>query len=279
MTDDSPQQTSSLVGVTRALTVLSHLSAHPSGQPMKNIHTDLGIPFATLHRLLGVLEERGWVVRSATTKRYRLGPAALRLSYVEPGASTIIEPPQELRRASATLGETVFLTQLYDTRVICVSLVEGAHPLRLFVRAGQEMPLHAAASARAILAYQDPSFTEHLLTSSRRDSFTPGTIREVNEVIDHLSTVRQRAFDVCDSELDNDVWAVSAPIFRANGRVDSAVTMAAAGARVVSVDARAKAAAAVLSAARELSTQAGYYGSALAARPLERLAEQMEDGS
>lgn len=256
--DTRPGATIMLTGVSRTLRVLSHLADAPSGLSMKTIHEELSIPFATVHRLLAALETEGWVVRSSTTKRYRLGPEATRLGRDDRRSEAIVTPHDALRVASQETGETVFLTRIYDTRVICVSLVEGRHALRLFVRAGQEMPLHAAASARAILAYQDSMFVEHLLTSAPRDAYTPGTIREVNRVIDHLARVRQFGFDVCDNELDNDVWAVAAPVHEADGRVGLAVTIAAAAGRMASDATRVKAARSVIAAARVLSEENGY---------------------
>ncbi|MDQ1205280.1 IclR family transcriptional regulator [Microbacterium sp. SORGH_AS_0862] len=267
--------TAGLTGITRALRVLSHLADAPAGLPMKAIHSELGIPFATVHRLLAALESEGWVVRSPTTKRYRLGPEAVRLGRSHGRTETIVAPPDALRVASVATGETVFLTRMYDTRVICISLVEGRHPLRLFVRAGQEMPLHAAASARTILAYQDPMFVEHLLTAAPRDAFTPGTIREVNRVIDHLAKVRGFGFDVCDNELDDDVWAVAAPVYEADGRVDVAVTIAAAAARMDSAESRVKAAQSVIAAGRALSLANGYIAADDQDLTAERLMTQM----
>jgi IclR family acetate operon transcriptional repressor len=264
------------LAVNRALSVLTYLADSPAGAAMKTVHVDLQIPFTTLHRLLGTLEAGGWVVRSPTTRRYRLGPAAARLGRANDTGSTIVAPPAPLRDVAASTGETVFLTRLFDTRVICVSLVEAVHPLRLFVRAGQEMPLHAAASARSILAFQEAEFVEHLLTATPRDAFTPATLREVNRVIDHLVDVRRAGFDVCDSELDNDVWAVAAPVFRADGRVEAALTMAAAAARVDSPEARAAAAAAVLKGAHELSRRDGYRGVLRDVPGADQLISEME---
>lgn len=276
MTDEQKAGSSAtLSGLSRALRVLSHLADAPSGLSMKTIHAELDIPFATVHRLLSALEEEGWVMRSAATKRYRLGPEATRLGRSHRDTGAIIAPPAALRVAAAATGETVFLTRMYDTRVICVSLVEGHHPLRLFVRAGQEMPLHAAASARAILAYQDPVFVEHLLTSAPRDAYTPGTIREVNRVIDHLSKVRKFGFDVCDNELDDDVWAVAAPVYEADGRVNIAVTIAAAAVRMDAPANRIKAAQQVIAAGRELSAANGYIDVDESATAAEHLMEQM----
>ncbi|GAB1818916.1 IclR family transcriptional regulator [Herbidospora sp. RD11066] len=247
--------------VVRALNVLSHLAAYRQGLTLQQLHQQLDIPVATMHRLLATLEHEGYVSRSPTTKRYVLGPDALKLGHVEDYESFLIQPPAALVDAERKIGESVILTQLIDGRVVAVSIAGSKRPLRLFVRLGQEVPLHAAASARAILAYQDPVFAEALLASYPRASFTSGTVRELNRIIDHLALVRARGFDVCNNELDEGVWAVSAPVRSGlGGRVQTAVTVCAAWSRVEDPAVRATATRHVLDAAERLSREQGYEG-------------------
>ncbi|MFF7195046.1 MULTISPECIES: IclR family transcriptional regulator C-terminal domain-containing protein [unclassified Streptomyces] len=245
--------------VVRALSVLTHLSAYRQGLTLQQLHQQLEIPVGSMHRVMSTLEHTGFVSRSPTTKRYVLGPNALELGHVEDYEPFVIQPPSALVEAERRCGESVVLTQLIDGRVVAVSIAGTKRPLRLFVRLGQEVPLHAAASARAILAYQDPAFVETLLSSYPRASFTSGTVREINRLIDHLAVVRQRGFDVCDNELDEGVWAVSAPVRSGpSGRVSSAVTVCAAWSRVADPADRAVKARIVLDAAQALSREQGY---------------------
>ncbi|WNI18797.1 IclR family transcriptional regulator [Actinacidiphila sp. ITFR-21] len=247
--------------VVRALSVLTHLSAYRQGLTLQQLHQQLEIPVGSMHRVMSTLEHTGFVSRSPTTKRYVLGPSAVSLGHVEDYEPFVIQPPAPLIEAERRCGESVVLTQLIDGRVVAVSIAGTKRPLRLFVRLGQEVPLHAAASARAILAYQDPAFVETLLSSYPRASFTSGTVREINRLIDHLAVVRKRGFDVCDNELDEGVWAVSAPVrVGPAGRVSTAVTVCAAWSRVADPADRADAARIVLDAAQALSREQGYDG-------------------
>jgi DNA-binding IclR family transcriptional regulator len=246
--------------VVRSLSILTQLSDRREGLTLQQLHQTLEIPLGTMHRLLATLESEQFVVRSPSTKRYTLGAAALALGYHEQYDAFLVAPPAPVLDAGRDSGETVFLTQMIDSRVVCISLVESVHPLRLFVRTGQMMPLHAAASARALLAYREPAFVEALLAAQHREAFTTGTIREINQLIDHLAQVRTHGFDVCSSELDNDVWAVAAPVFDASGRVEYAVAMAAAASRVGTAERRAECTNIVLRAAAQLSRGRGYTG-------------------
>lgn len=245
--------------VVRALSVLSCLGPERAGLTLQQLHVALDIPLGSLHRLLGTLEQTKFVSRSDRTKRYTLGPAARRLGG-EKGPVEMAAAPTPVSRAARQSKETVFITRIVDERVVCTSLVESTHHLRLFVHPGQEMPLHAAASARVILAHRDPAFVERLISESPRDAYTGLTVREVNRIIDHLGVVRRQGYDVCDSELDPDVWAVAAPILEADGRIESGVTLAAAAGRMKSPHRRADMTLVVLRAARELSAGQGFAG-------------------
>lgn len=246
--------------VVRALSALTLLSNRREGLTLQQLHRDLEIPLGSMHRLLHTLESEQFVTRSPSTKRYSLGSAALALGYREQYDSFLVPPPQAVVDAGRESGETVFVTRMIDSRVVCIALVESVHPLRLFVRVGQEMPLHAAASARVVLAHRDPMLVEALLAAHRREAFTSGTIREVNQLIDHLAKVRQHGFDVCSSELDDSVWAVAAPVFDASGRVESGIALAAAAGRADSPERQAELTRIVLGAAATMSRERGYGG-------------------
>jgi DNA-binding IclR family transcriptional regulator len=246
--------------VVRSLAVLTCLADNRQGLTLQQLHHLLDIPLGSMHRILATLEHERFVSRSTRTKRYILGANATNLVPSQSYESFLVPPPAPVIEAARLTGETIFLTQIIDSRVVCVSLVEARHRLRLFVKIGQEMPLHAAASARVVLAYRDPLVVEVLLAAYPREPFTSGTPREINQLIDHLAQVRERGYDVCNSELDDDVWAIAAPVFDASGRVELGVTLAAAWTRMEDPARRAEVTRIVLTAAKKLSTERGYTG-------------------
>ncbi|MHB1173316.1 MAG: IclR family transcriptional regulator [Lacisediminihabitans sp.] len=217
--------------VIRALKALKRIAAARQGITLQVLSDELNIPIASTHRLLADLLQEQYVVRSHDTRRYFLGPAARELGgHRETNATSRIVHPALARLASET-GETVFITELIGSVVLAVSLVEGRHPLRLFVRAGQEMPLHAAASARVLLSELPEGEARALLSLSPITAFAPSTPKSVAEVLAHLPAIRARGYDICDDELDHDVWAVAAPIRDASGQIVAAMTLAAPAVR------------------------------------------------
>ncbi|HET6356868.1 IclR family transcriptional regulator [Streptomyces sp.] len=247
--------------VVRALHVLRALAPKSKGATLQELHEELDIPVGSLHRLLATLAKEDFVTRSVVNRRYFLGPTARQLAEQNPHQSALlVTPHRAVVTAAEASGETVFLTELIGDRAVCVALSEGRHPLRLFVRIGQEMPLHAAASGRSLLAYRPEPDVRSLLTQRALTSFTAETPVTVDDVLTHLTLVRARGYDVCDDELDRGVWAVASPVFTSTGAVAASVTLAAAGSRMRDPLTRATAIQTVLTAARDLSTELGFSG-------------------
>lgn len=211
--------------VVRALTVLDYLSENSDGRTLQDISDGLDIPVATAHRLLAVLHEQEFVVRNSVDRHYKLGPAAFRLATGIRRAANVAR--EHMERLTEATGETVFLSELIDSRVVCVGLVDGARPLHLFVRIGKEMPVHAAASARALMAFQPAKRIDELLLNHELVRYRQGTQTTPEAVKSRLALIRQRGYDVCKDELDPNIVAVGAPVRTAGGQVVASVTIAA----------------------------------------------------
>lgn len=240
--------------VVRTLSVLRYLSESASTPSLADIAEALAIPLPSVHRLMGILVDEEFVVRSPG-KRYALGPAAWGLSRGPRRVADAAVP--HMRELSRQTGETTFLTEMVGRRAVCTSLVDGTRPLRLFVRAGQEMPIHAAASARAILAFLPEREARAFVSSHELVRYTDDTPGTVDAVMDHLKVVAQRGYDVCDEELDLNVVALSVPIHANDGRVSASLTIAAPRERL-EPSTRPGWTMSLLDSARLLSTECGY---------------------
>jgi IclR family acetate operon transcriptional repressor len=211
-----------------------------------------------MHRVLGILHEENFISRSPISLRYFLGPATRNLA--ERNISTTGGMPafsKRIRRLSEETGETVFLTELQGSEALCVALVEGTYPLRLFVRLGQSMPFNAAAAARVLLAYLDDGAARQLLESQKLPEFRAATPHTVDEVMARLERVREKGFDVADDELDAGVWAAAAPIFTSTGRVAASLTVAGSAGRLGNDEAKARMLELLTRAATEMSEELG----------------------
>lgn len=244
--------------VVRSLSVLTMLGKYPDGLSHQELCDRLSIPLATMHRILKTLVNESFITRSPVSKKYFLGSASKDLVEASDFSSLLVSPPIPLLDAARDSGETIFLTQLVDRRVVCVSMVESYHSLRLFVRIGQEMPIYPAASARSILAHVDRQILASILVEQERKSIPEKGFNNNQNFLAHLERIKEQGFDVCDNELDEYVWAVSAPIYNIDGQVSMAVTLAGASVRMKSIESKVKAATTILKTANAISELRGF---------------------
>jgi IclR family acetate operon transcriptional repressor len=243
--------------VVRALRVLSAVAESSGGASLQELAETLQLPVSTVHRLIGVLESEKFVIRTTRGKRFLLGPAVQ--SLLARTSSDLLRRVAEptMARLNRATGETVFLAELVGKDVICVALSEGTRPLRLSVRLGHALPLHAAAAARVILGWLEEQEAESLLDGAELTRWTPRTITDRKELVRHLALVRERGFDVCDDEMDNHVWAVAAPVRDLSGNVRAALTIVVPLPTVGDAARRLELQTAVLAAAAEISAELG----------------------
>jgi DNA-binding IclR family transcriptional regulator len=243
--------------VVRALRVLTSLANAGGGLGLQELADALELPPSTVHRLAAVLMDEGFIVRTQRDKRFMLGPAVRGLvaSTSSDYVRRVAEPT--IARLNRATGETVFLAELVGKQVVCFAIVQGTRPLRLFVHLGSALPLHAAASARVLLAHLDDASTSALLDSVQFTQWTPRTITDRTELTRHLALVRERGYDVCDDEMDDHIWAVAAPLRDMTGQVRAALTVVAPLPTVGDAVRRGQLQAAVLQASTEISAELG----------------------
>ncbi|MBI2756246.1 MAG: IclR family transcriptional regulator [Chloroflexi bacterium] len=219
--------------VERALDVLDALAEQPQSTGVIRLGEQLGLPGSSLHRLLGVLVEHGLATQDADTRRYRLGPRVMQLSQAYRRQNTLeaVAQPhlQDLRDGAQ---ETVFLTQLVRHEAVCIATAESPRPLQFFMRPGQTMPYHAAASARVILAYRPAGEAERLLRGEPLDRYTSATRASIEELLADLPSIRAQGWAVCDEEMEVGVAALSAPIHDGEAEVTASVTIVAPAERL-----------------------------------------------
>jgi DNA-binding IclR family transcriptional regulator len=194
----------------------------------------LGLPIPTVHRILAALKRHGYVSQHEETKRFRLGVASLRLG---DRARSVVDlrsvAMPALRRLSQDAGETALLTVLAPgrDRGVCLERVETPQPLRLSVTPGRQLPLHAGASQKVLLAYLPEPDVERVVAGGL-EHLCHATITDPQQLRDELATIRRRGWASSYEETNLGVWGVAVPVLSARGDVVCAVGIAGPSARL-----------------------------------------------
>ncbi|QKJ20482.1 IclR family transcriptional regulator [Microbacterium hominis] len=137
----------------QTLAILRHLSVQRGPVTAASIAAALGLPRSTAYRLLGVLEEHGFVLHFPEARRYGIGLAAFEMSsgFSRQEPLTRLGGPV-LAGLVDRLGESGHLAVLHGRDVIY--LIEERAPRRpsLVSDVGVRLPSHLTASGLAMLA-------------------------------------------------------------------------------------------------------------------------------
>lgn len=217
----------------RAFDILSMFTEQRLAISAAEVAEEMDVARSTAYRYLQSLVGSGFLEES-DGGRFRLGRRILELARLARrgiGLSEVARPV--MRRLAAETRETVLLTRLAGSTVICLEREEAEHQtIRITYERGQVMPINAGASAFALLAWMDKPELETLLATVTLDPITSATITTKAALRKRLAETAVQGYGLSRGELDEDVLGVAAPIRDARGRVAAAISVAAVAARV-----------------------------------------------
>lgn len=204
----------SLQVLERAFAILEAFTEFRPEWSTSDLARFLELPIPTVHRLLGALARLGYVTRDAQTRRFRLGGAAMQLGERARAVSDLRAVALlPLRRLSEAADETAVLTVLSPERdrSVCLERVETSQPLRLSVQPGTQLPLHAGASQKALLAFMPEREVDRLLDQPLERLCT-ATITEPRQLRRDLEVIRERGWASSYEETNLGVWGIAVPV-------------------------------------------------------------------
>lgn len=204
--------------VFRALKVLNHLKEMPGPQSIKNISEDLDVSPTIIHRLLTTLKIEGFVFQDSQSKLYSLGSVFMEYAskiVTELPFAPIIEPwlIQLRNKTKETVG--FYIPNGYSR--LCVMEYESREEIRRTVGVGTKHPLYIGATGRAILAFQSNQMQEEILKNL--------PLNESAELKNKLKETKEYGYAVSYEEVNDNVTAISAPVYDSQKRVIGAISV------------------------------------------------------
>jgi DNA-binding IclR family transcriptional regulator len=198
-----------------------------------------GLAKPTAHRLIGALEEHGFLMHVGGVG-YALGPRFLALA-----TTAVRELPLRriarpcLEQLARTTGESAQLYVRDGDRRVCIDAVESDNELRTIVPIGASLPLSKGSAGKVFLAW-GPSPVDDVITDMGAA----------------LITTRRRGWADSYGEREAGVASVSAPVFGSSDQLLAAVSVSGPRARLTGQQAR-RYAPAVVKAAHQIEALLG----------------------
>lgn len=170
----------------------------------------LNVASSTAHRLLAMLQWRGFVRQDPVSKAYRPGPALTTIAFSVMQRMDIPRIAQPiLDELAERLGETVHLGSLDGGTVRFLAVAEPAAAVRVASRLGKEFPAHCTSTGKALLAGSSTAQVLQLYPSEQLPAVTEGSIISRDELLRQLEHVRAEGFALNREESEDGVGSVA----------------------------------------------------------------------
>ena len=251
-----PTRRGTIQSVDRAARILKVLASGPRRLGVSEIADRLGLTRPTVHGLLQTLQAHGFVEQDRDSDKYQLGAGLLQLgnSYLdlnELRARSLVHAERLAARADAAVRVGV----MHGASVVIVHHVFRPDTTLQILEVGAELPLHASALGKAMLAFAPEELLSDLLgeplprLTSR--TLAAGALR------DELGDVRERGFARERDEAILGESSIASPIFDHSGHAVGAIGVVGDTDRIIPRGPSKPLVSAVTEAARGVSRELG----------------------
>jgi IclR family acetate operon transcriptional repressor len=205
--------TGGVQSVERALSLLESLADLGQEAGVSELRVATGLPFGTIHRLLGTLVQHGYARQNPENHKYTLGPRLLRLGDAAGRHLGVWVRPflTELMEISGESANLVMLDS--DSAVYIAQAPSRKHNVRMFTEVGRRVLPHSTAVGKVLLAFRPRPAVEALLDRTGLPPRTPRTIVDRSRFLAELDAVALRGYAVDDGEEEIGVRCLAVPVF------------------------------------------------------------------
>ncbi|WGW12072.1 IclR family transcriptional regulator [Saxibacter everestensis] len=213
----------------RALLVLLGFDRNRHEWGVTEVAAEFGWDKSIAQRVLATLAHRGFLVGDSSTRRYRIGPAAMQLGRIwdRSGSLRVMVEPL-LAELSALSRASALLAVPDNFHMRCVAAVDGpTGPLRYYPLVGELYPAHAGATSKAYFAFISDEERVRLFRGRPMARFTDRTVVEADELEEQFQQTRQQDYCFTVGEYDAGVATLAVPL-RLHGEIFGSVSLGGA---------------------------------------------------
>lgn len=209
----------------KTLDILEVIKSRDAGYRLADLARAVGMPKATVYRILTTLEGRGYLDRTSDGS-YRMAKKLFDLQRsvsLEQVLTRVAQPVME--RLAASSKETVNLGILDAGEVVVLNTVESPQAVRMSSKIGNRRHLHSTALGKVFLAGLPNKEFLRLIRLKGLTRLTPHTLTTKADMIAEIERVRKQGYALDNLENEMEGRCVGAPILGPDGRVVAALSI------------------------------------------------------
>jgi IclR family acetate operon transcriptional repressor len=213
----SPPPQYPIESVDNALRLLRLLETKPSIR-LTDASNYLDVATSTAHRLLSMLQYRGFVRQNPATKAYEPGQALgaiARAIRQRVDVRSLVRPT--LQRLNLETGETVHFVKLDGANVNFLDAVESSRAVRVASRQGMSLPANCTATGKAMLSTLSTDELRKLFPGEELPGLTRASITSRAELEQALVKIREAGYSSSHEESEDGVTSVGVAVRSPDG--------------------------------------------------------------
>jgi len=217
---------SSVGTLARGLDVLELFASAAPELSQKEISQALRLPMPTVHRLVALLTERGWLDRDPASRRVRLGLQMTRLVPALLGGMRLPELARpHLLRLASEVHETANLAVLEGGEVVYLLSESADRVLTSHVTVGMRLPAHCTALGKCLLAQLPEEVARAAAGPEPYARRTKHTLITWRRLAANLADIRETGFALSDEEYEVGLVSIAVAVDWLDGPGTAAINV------------------------------------------------------
>jgi len=218
------EASSESISTTETAFCILELLMEMNGAQITELANRLGVSNSTVHRHLTTLKNNHYVIQEGNT--YDIGLKFLHLGqYAQNRNDVRVLAKQNVENLAEKTGEWAQFFIKEFGYAVPVQREIGTDAVRTDPGLGKQIPIHATAAGKAILAHLPDSTVEDIIESYGLPPLTPNTITDEAELWEELDEIQDRGFSFNRQENVKGLRAVGTAVTCPDGEVAGAMSV------------------------------------------------------
>jgi DNA-binding IclR family transcriptional regulator len=240
--------------LSRMLSVLDLFSEEQLAWSAEAISDALQVSLPTCYRYVKMLTDAGLLQKSADSQ-YTLGPRIMVLDHFIRQADPVLQHGVPfMKELVAETGFDCVVSSMHGDQLLDTHREMGSMPSRLSYGRGRPRPLFQGGAPKVILAHWTPAQLHKLFDAHLNEIAAVGLPTDWSNFRRYYSQIRKRGYYFSNGELESNLSALAAPLFRPDGSCVGALSLVTAVPRMAMIDLH-KLSQRVIRAAHEISAR------------------------
>ena len=212
--------------IEKALAVIEQIAGEARPVSLAYLAEATKMPKQTVHRVLQQLNDSGIVQRGVRPDSFMLGSRMRELGLATLKAAIATLPIRaEMERLVVDVGESANLGILNGRSVLYLERIEYAWPLRFTISPNDQLPAHAIAIGKLLLAHLPAHVRKDLLGGVTLERFTDWTITETEALERDFERIRANGVSENNQEYHVGLLGSAVPVRDRDGTIVAALAI------------------------------------------------------